>query len=721
MKRFLSTLLLIAVAVSLLAACEKPLDPAEEEHKYGKIIYVSPDGNDENSGEKDTPVASLSGAVKALRTYRTENGLPEGGIKIEFVEGTYNVTESITLTADDSGEEDKPIVFASAKDAYVLFDGGVSINPSDFKPADDTFKSLLPTEEAKANVLMLDLAAAGCYDLDDAVNNQANNFYRQELFVNGKRQDVARWPNKEYYHPEVDYKNLISDESGNKFGKIFITEEQADVWRNIKDIRFYGYPYYDWRTVRMNKIDVSADEAALLYPVTGESSLGKGCVYFVYNIPQELDSPGEYYWDTKSNILYYWPDTGFETSEISFSQFTEYPVTLEKCSYITFDNLSAKYFRNGFLNGIGNHITVSNCCLSGLGGNAAVSLIGDYNTIKGCLLHDLAAKGITVRAGDVATQTFGNTTVIDNIIYEWQQIYTVYNAAIDINGYGILVSHNEMHDSPHVAVEVSGGQCVIEYNLIYNCCRESSDCGAVHTLGYFTWYDNVYRYNVMHDVKDLVHEPGWGNGVYFDCWGRFWSAYGNLFYNIAGTALCGASGYMDLHDNICVNVGGPINIVYWGTEEMPDFYDNESWMKNDIRLYDYHSQLWRYTSSRTLLFAEVGNQDENYTSYDLPQSPSHFYIRNNVRYIDSSSPFEPFDDDEGEDPSLFRIVRGMPWAFDLSAISDNVYYLEDPGFTDYANNDFTFRKDSRVFRDLIGFEEPDLSTVGARASENPFK
>ncbi len=722
MKKPLAIMMILALTFSLITACaDKPAEPIEEEHVYGKIIYVSPDGNDENSGEKDTPVASLTGAVNAMRSYREQNGLPEGGIKIEFAAGTYNVTEGITLTAEDSGTEDSPVVFAGAKDAYVLFDGGITIKPSDFVPADDDFKSLLQTEEAKQNVLMIDLAAAGCYDLDDPQEYSESGYYRQELFVNGKRQNIARWPNSGYHHPEkVDAKNTVQDEYGNTLGKIYITEEQASLWRNSENIRFYGYPYMDWATVRLNNIDIDATEPALLFPVNIGYGLRSECLYFVYNIPQELDTPGEYYWDTDTNILYYWPDKDFETSEISFSQLTDTPVILENCSYITFDNLSAKYFRNGFIVAVGNHNTVSNCCFSGMAGYAAIAIRGDYNTVKGCLLHDLAAKGIRVISGDISTQTFGNTVVTDNIVYEWQQIYTVYNAAVDVNGYGILVAHNELHDSPHVAIEIAGGQCVIEYNSIYNCCKESWDCGAVHTLGYFSWYDNIFRYNIVHDVKDLLRDPGYGNAVYFDCWGRFWSAYGNLFYNIAGTALCGASGYMDLHDNIFVNVGGPINIVYWGPEERPNIYD-EDWLKNDIRLYDYHSQLWRYTSSRTLLFPEVHDQDENYTSYDLPQSPSHFYVRNNIRYIDSNSLFEPFDDDEGEDPSLFRMIRGLPWAFDLSAISDNAYYLEDPGFTDYANNDFTLKEDSRVFRDLIGFEEPDLSTVGVRASENSFK
>ncbi len=724
--------MILVLIFSLVTACaNKPAGPIEEEHVYGKIIYVSPDGNDENSGEKGSPVASLSGAVKALRVYRAENGLPKGGIKIEFALGTYNVTEGITLTAEDSGTEESPIVFAGADGANVLFNGGVILDPSDFKPADDAFNSLLQTEEAKENVLMIDLTKTGCYDLENKDIYPEQGFteeffddyhaYRQELFVNGKRQTVARWPNSGYIHPEVDTKNTVSDTNGKKYGKIFIAEEQSAVWRNTDNIRFYGYPYFDYKAVFLNKISVSDDEAALLYPMTdGSENLRSTCLYYVSNIPQELDAPGEYYWDTKTNILYYWPDTDLSASEIYISQFTETPFTFSDCSYITFDNLSAQYLRNGFINGSGDHVTVSNCCISDIAGLAAINLSGDYITVKGCLLHDLATKGIRVTSGDIPTQTMGNTVITDNIIYEWQQVYTLYNAAIDINGMGFLVSHNELYDSPHVAVEVAAGQCIIEYNSIYNCCKECSDCAAIHTMGHsFLWGENIYRYNALHDIKDIIREDGWGNAIYFDCWGRFCEAYGNLFYNIGGTALCGACGYMSYHDNIFLNVGEPMNISYWGPEEHPDFYD-EYRLTNGLRTVDYLGALWRYASPRTALFAEVANQQDNQTSYDLPLSPSHFYVRNNVRYIDLSSSFKPYDEAK-EDPYMFHMIRGVQWVFDLCAITDNVCYWEDPGFTDYANGDYTLREDSRVFRDLIGFEEPDLSTVGVRASENPFK
>ncbi len=740
MKKSLSLLLIFAVIITLFSACNKPQEPVEEEHEYGKIIYVSPDGNDENNGEKGSPVASLVGAVKAMRGYRSQNGLPDGGIKIEFAEGTYNVTEGITLTAEDSGEEDKPVVFTGAKGAEVLFDGGITIKPSDFLPADDGFKSLLQTEEAKQNVVMLDLAKAGCYDLDSTKeylrkkstefnpNTSAeSDYYRQELFVNGKRQSLARWPNETYCNPEID-REVGEYDSKDGYVLIYIPEKQADLWRSVDKIEFYGLPVFEWANTCLPDIDVSEEESALMFPVfKSDYGITSDCLYYVYNIPYELDSPGEYYWDTKTNFLYYWPTEGFETAGISFSQFAGVPFTLDGCSYISFENLSAVSFRNRFINGDGDHISVNECHLSGIDGSTAMAVRGDYNTVKGCLIHDLAAAGIIMTTGDTATQTMGKTVVSDNIIYDFSQIYTICNPAVGIKGHGAEVSHNEIYNCAHYAIEICAGQCDIAYNDVHDCCLEVGDGGAIYTWGRFTWAGNVFKYNYLHQIGDILNpmfglsRPGAGAGMFFDYWGRFSTCYGNIFVDVRGCCMCGASGHMTYRNNLCINVGEPINISYWGVTEMPGAYDN-TWIADDIRLYDYLNPIWRYSSPRTAIFIEVNDQKRNINCMDLPLAAAYNIVQNNVRFIDSGSEFKPFDCDNEVDYTKGGIIRTSDYYFTLSPYMDNACYTDvDPGFTDYANGDYTLREDSRVFRDLIGFEPLDVSVAGPRASENPFK
>ncbi len=713
--------MILVLIFSLITACaNKPAEPNEEEHVYGKIIYVSPDGNDENSGEKDTPVASLTGAVNAMRSYRKQNGLPEGGIKIEFASGTYNVTEGITLTAEDSGTEESPIVFAGADGADVLLSGGVTLDPADFQPADDAFKSLLQTEEAKQNVVMIDLAAAGCYDLYET------NGGHQELFSENRRLTIARWPNDTYCNPEINAQDTVIGKDGGTYVRIPIPTDKAELWKDAKKISFYGMPYIDWQSITVYHIQTDDENPSLLFP-SAWSNINNECLYFLFNIPQELDSPGEYYWDSETRHIYYWPVENPETSQIAFSQLNENCFTLTDCSYISFSNFSAKYFRQSFFKIVGNHITVENCGISCCAGDTAIDLTGDSNTVKGCLLHDLSTSAIIVHTGDIASQTIGNTLISDNIIHDWSQLYTTFNAGIDIYGYGACVCHNELYNSPHLAIALHSGECLVEYNDVHDCCKETSDSGALYTWGRFSWSGNIFRYNYVHQIYDRV-SPAFGitrlgnaNGIYFDWYGRFSQVYGNLFVDIVGTAVMGAAGHTLCENNICINVGETTNIFTYGLNDQKDYYDCE-WMTGDIRLYDYLNGIWKYTSPRTLLFVELNDQSHNKSSYDLPLAPAYSVIRNNVRYIDPSSSFKPFPDTSVNEYYKYNSVRGDDHSFAMDAVLDNVCYInDDPGFTDYANGDYTLKKDSRVFRDLIGFEEPDLSTVGVRASENPFK
>ena len=120
MKRIIALFISLFMVACLFSACEenKPTEEKETE-KNGKIIYVSVDGNDSNDGTESSPLATFGGAVAKVREYKTANGLPDGGIKVEFESGIYKVTEGVVFTDEDSGEEGKPIVYAAADGSEV--------------------------------------------------------------------------------------------------------------------------------------------------------------------------------------------------------------------------------------------------------------------------------------------------------------------------------------------------------------------------------------------------------------------------------------------------------------------------------------------------------------------------------------------------------------------------------------------------------------------------
>ena len=229
----------------------------------GKVFYVSAEGSDDNEGSEDHPLLSLNGARKAVLEFRKSSGLPEGGIEVIFEPGTYMVDSQTVFTADDSGDTYRPVVYRAKEKGSVVFDGGVRIDPSLFVPASDEVKAKLIDESARSSLLEVDLNAAGCYDLDDSTEYDIGwecRSYRQELYVDNQRQTVARWPNADYEAATILCQN-------GEIPYVTIPEDKAVLWKNEPDIRYFGYPVYDWDAVNLGSGAVRIDEKRSVYEI----------------------------------------------------------------------------------------------------------------------------------------------------------------------------------------------------------------------------------------------------------------------------------------------------------------------------------------------------------------------------------------------------------------------------------------------------------------------
>ena len=711
MKRFVALFLVLMLSVCLFSACntEKEPDP-QPEVKYGRIFYVAVDGNDANEGTKESPFATIGGAAAKVREYKKANGLPEGGIKVEFAAVTYKVTQQTDLTEEDAGEEGKPIVYAAADGAEVIFDGGLSLNPADFKPANDEFKALLQTEEAKENVLEIDLAAAGIWDADDSkayyVSWDAYD-YRQSLYVNNKLQTVARWPNEDYYTPGKIAANAFTDENGSVYGLIPVPQEQADAWKGCKNIRFYGYPVYDWSSTFVWDMQVNAENSVLLYPMNYDYGLENSCHFMLFNIPAELDMPGEYYWDVTANKLYYWPEKGFETSKINFSQCKESVISLTHADYVTFEGFTFENLRYNAIASVNgkdsDYVTVSNCIFR-CTASYPVNLWGTNILVTDNEFCDLGGGAISVNGGDIATQVLSKSVITNNKIHDWSQVYTVYNAGIKTVGMGFLISHNELFNSPHEAITFGSGNTVVEYNEIHNVCTETMDAGAIYSGRRWDWGNTVIRYNYVHDISTI------SDGIYLDDMLSKQVCYGNILVNIGGRAFSLNGGrFLDIYNNIMVNTGN-FFLSGVGFEWYPtwnSYPDGGMWQLGFKE--NYLTDLWRYMQPEYLSMLEMRTTEEKRSLkglakdvIDSPSPPAYENFYNNILYINEYTvPNKGID-----------MINDAAYPF--SYIEDYIEYTEYPEdvFADPANGNFFLKDDSRVYRDIIGFEKWDYSLIG---------
>ena len=93
---------------------------------YGQKYYVSPEGNNKNSGTRESPLADFSEACIRARDYRKSNRVNQP-VEIIALEGEYFMLKPLFLSIEDNGTKDAPLVIKADDGAKPVFRGGVKI------------------------------------------------------------------------------------------------------------------------------------------------------------------------------------------------------------------------------------------------------------------------------------------------------------------------------------------------------------------------------------------------------------------------------------------------------------------------------------------------------------------------------------------------------------------------------------------------------------------
>jgi len=699
MKRLLAVLLagLLIFGLFSCSGNTPSEETPDEKVPAGKTFYVSPDGNDANDGSENAPFATLEGAKQAIQKYKNENGLPDGGIEAVFKAGTYKITSTLEFLPEDSGEADKPIVFRAEEDAEVIFDGGVTLKGSDFVPASDEIKNRVPDENAKKNLLEIDLTAAGCFDLEsrtDYGTGWGSDSYRQELYVDNERQVLAQWPN------DVAHKAYGSFSSENGL-QIKITEDKYELWKDAETIEYYGAPEYDWDMRRAFTGSVGVNNETKTLTVSPSIVTGcnpSGTTFWVYNIPEEIDMPGEYWWDIQTNKLYYYPDGDIADKKIVFSQYKDSFILLNGVKHLGFEGITFENSRTSVITGsnVENaYIDVKDCVFRCIGVNA-LQFTCTKAFISSNEFYQLGSGGVSLSGGNLKTLECSDSVITNNKIYDYGQTYMVYQAGIDTSGLGFTISHNEIFNSPHFAISHDSGETIIEYNDIHDVCKCTSDAGAIYLGRRWDWGANIVRYNYVHDIVDVAH-GGTPIAIYLDDMVSDQQVYGNLVVNVAGFGIATCSGkFNQVENNIIVNSGR--QAIFndergFGFAEEHIIYPS-GYMWGKLLTVEPYSKFMVYARPQNLLIFESAQSMIHFP--DDPAVGSYTIVRGNVSYGNSDS--------WGE--TRHTELHGTTEA--------NAYYPTgtEVGFVDEENGNYFLRDDSRVYRDIPGFEKILFDQIG---------
>ena len=690
MRRKSSENLLAASAlISMLCTAHAVAKPSNAD------LYISPNGSDRwsgtrsapNSAGNDGPFATLERARDEIRIWKRSGRLPHRAITVQVAGGRYELTQAFALSAEDSGTAETPIVYRAKAGEEVRLIGGKVLKG--FTPVADASILARLDPAARGHVLQTDLRAQGITDLAGV---QTSGAWAQsqaglELFFQDRPMTIARWPNQGFVKI-VDTLGIqpvdIRGTKGDQVGKFVYEGDRPKRWAAEKDVWLHGYWFWDWADQR-EKVEAIDTEKHVITLAKPYHSYGyrKGQWYYAFNVLAEMDQPGEWYLDRETGILYFWPPAPIESGLAQVSV-TPSLVTLKEVSHVTLQGLTLEAARGTAITmdgGTGN--AIRGCVIRNVG-SWAVRIVGATESgVAGCDIYQTGEGGIQLEGGDRKTLTPAHLYADNNHIHHYSRWNPVYKPAVMVNGVGNRVTHNLIHDAPHMAIGFSGNDHQIEYNEIYRVCYESNDAGAMYAGRNWTMRGTVIRYNYLHDISGF--EGKGCVGVYLDDQYSGTTVYGNLFVKVTRAAMIGGGRDCTIENNVFVDCVPATHVDARGLGWAADGF---SGLKESLLALPYQQPPW---SDRYPQLVNILNDD--------PMAPKGNVVARNICIGGRWGDFE---------------AKAKP----MVTFQDNLLDT-DPHFVDAAHDNYRLRPDSPAFR--LGFKRIPLEKIGLYRSDDRSK
>lgn len=515
-------------------------------------LYVSLTGKDTWSGTSaqpnrsgtDGPFATLERARLAIRKMNAADRLPSGGVTVCIRGGTYYLHQTFTLSKRDAGTEQAPITYRAYRGETVVLCGGTPV---------------LPFSLHRGKIMVADVPRSA-YE----VPGSGTDLMRPELFFNGARMELARWPNRDPDDMHGGKWAYIQSVPGKRptRTRFRYLGDRPSRWANPGEAEVHVFPRYDWRDciVRIKKIDTRSKEIQLAGKAAYPFEAGRR--FYVRNVLEELDSPGEWYLDKKAGKLYFWPPERISDGDAVLSRL-ESIVSLKNASNVTLRGLQLECCQGvaAVLKGCTNSRIVG-CIIRNTGGYGVIIEECTGSSVIGCDIHDTGRGGVILSGGDRKTLAPGRNLVENCHIHHYGRIIKCYQSGVHIQGVGNRIRHCSIHHAPHNAILLAGNEHVIEYNRVHHVALESADVGAFYMGRDWSMQGNIIRYNIWHDIygygcqhwdisKGTVgyEAPHGAWGVYLDDCASGTTVFGNIFYRVPMAALHVGGG----RDNVIEN------------------------------------------------------------------------------------------------------------------------------------------------------------------------
>jgi hypothetical protein len=645
-------------------------------------FYVSTQGQDTNPGTREKPFATLEHARDVVRQAK-----PQTPVTVWLRGGIFRLDKSFALTAEDSG-----VTWRAFGTERVILMGGVALSGETFKPVSDPAVVERLDVQARPHILVSDLTRQGVTDFGGVWPDKFRGYNGwHELFFDGRRMQIARWPNEGFARVgkvlDPGSKPRVG-EKPDRPGKFEYEGDRPERWLKAPEVYLDGYWCFKWynEVLKVAKIDPAEKSIAFtvphIYGVGGPS----GGEFFALNLLEELDSPGEYYLDRERGLLYFWPPSELKGKTIGLSVLEEPLVTITEASRVTLRGLTFEVSRGAAIDMTGGEENlIAGCTIRNLANDAVRISGGTHNGIAGCDLYRLGGGGISLSGGDRATLTPCGNYAHNNHIHHFGELYRTHHDAINLNGCGCQATHNLIHDAPHHAMDFGGNDHLVEFNEVYRVCMETDDAGAIYTGRQYAVQGTIIRNNFWHDIGG---GPAVGNqAIYLDDCASGTTCTGNVICRVGRAFLLGGGRDNVVRNNIIVDCRIPVHIDNRGVGIANT--DDENWqtLTRDFKTLPWNGELW---SKR---FPHL----PGYLT-DQPGYPKYNEVIDNLMVACGK-------------------MNLAKEAQELSTFSNNLETADDPGFVDAAMLNFALKPDAAVFKQLPGFKPIPFDQIGPKLDE----
>ncbi len=520
-------------------------------------LYVATNGNDNAAGTKAAPFQTLAKAQAVVRALQ-RNGK---SINVWIRGGIYYLNCPLVFTPADSGSANAPIKYSAYPNENVTISGGVKLSP--------TWSSWSGNENIK-------------------VANIGTDYNFDMLFLNeDKLLTLARYPNYDATKVPLQGCANISSRVGN--------------WSNPAGGYIRAMHKNGWGGESFKIMGKTGTTLELTW--VGDNNRGKESNpdrQVAENIFEELDDPGEWFYDKVTGKLYLYPPVGTDLTSCFLVGATQDELirvvgsTTQKVKHLTFSDFTFTHTHRTLFTSTyeglsqgdwsiarkgtaylqdAENIMIKNCNFINIGGNGIfMSGHNQNNTVTGCNFVHLGATAIAVVGLPSSTQyyctwennkqiptnlTAGPATenypkditisycyMYDNGMFEKQ------TAAVLISiSKAITVSHCTAHHGPRSGINIEDGTFgghIIEYNDIFDQVRETGDHGPFNSWGRDRWWgrmsgEDARKYALLDVVQPITIRNN-----------RFHNPKGRHSY---GIDLDDGSSNYRIYNNLLVNCG----------------------------------------------------------------------------------------------------------------------------------------------------------------------